>query len=351
MPKPIICLLAGGQSSEHEVSLISAANVAAAISREKYDVLTIAIDKEGTWHWFADGKFAEDTNDPCRVHVAPGGVVVFPMRLDGRAVLAAPDGSQAPMPFDVMFPVLHGKNGEDGTVQGLAELLGCPCVGCRMTSSAICMDKGFTKQILEHEGILTAPWMQVQHGEAFPATSEVVARLGLPLFVKPANAGSSVGVIKVKRAEDLEPALREAFQYDYKVLLEKAMVGREIECAVMGNDSPFCPTPGEIIPKAEFYSYEAKYIMEDGAVVVAPTRLEPEAEARVRELAVRIYRILGCRGFARIDFFLLSDGTFVLNELNTIPGFTQISMYPKLMIAAGISYPEIVDRLIQLSLE
>ena len=350
MTKTTILLLGGGQSTEHQVSLLSATNVLTALSREKYDILTVGIDRDGTWRWFPDGQLAVHTDDAEAVCLAPGGCPAFPLRLNGRPVLALADASHEPMPFDLLFPVLHGCNGEDGTIQGLAQLLGCPCVGCGMTSSAIAMDKAFTKQVLEHEGIVTAKWLQIRAGEEIPSAQEVIAKLGLPLFVKSANGGSSVGVVKVHSAEEFAPAVEEAFRYDRKVLVEEAVTGREIECAVMGNEQPFCPTPGEIIPKCEYYSYDAKYILDDGAVVVAPTTLPVEQEATVRDLAVRVYHILGCRGMSRIDFFLRPDGQFILNEINTIPGFTRISMFPKLMLASGIPYPELVDRLVQLSL-
>ena len=350
MSKTVVCLVFGGQSTEHEVSLMSAMNVASAISREKYDVLLVGIDKSGAWWLYRDGSFAVNGSDPARIALASGGLPVVPLRSGGRPALAALSG-EGPFPFDVMFPVLHGHNGEDGAMQGLARLLGCPCVGCDVTSSAICMDKAFAKQILEYEGIRTAPWILVCKEAPRPAPEEIAARLGMPVFVKPANAGSSVGVEKATELSMVDSAIDNAMKYDDRVLVEKAIVGREIECAVMGNADVFCALPGEIVPKCQFYSYEAKYTMADGADLMVPAVLEEEQIARVSELAVRAYRTLGCRGMSRVDFFLQSDGSFILNEINTIPGFTKISMFPKLMGVSGISYPELVERLIVLARE
>ena len=349
MDKKTICLLGGGQSTEHEISLISATNVCAAISREKYDVLTVGISREGNWFFFEDGRFAVDTDDATKVHLAEGGVPVFPARVGGRAVLSFTGSGREPLPFDILFPVLHGMNGEDGAVQGLSQLLGCPCVGCGMTASAVCMDKAVAKQILEHEGIRTAEWILVKREDERPDINVVMSKLGLPLFVKPANAGSSVGVVKVSRPEDFDAALDEAMKYDRKVLVEKAIVGREIECAVLGNAKPFCALPGEIVMRNGFYSYDAKYNDDNAAELVAPAKL-PEAEiVKMQELAARVYLALGCRGMSRVDFFYTNEGEWILNEVNTIPGFTKISMYPRLMGCSGIGYGELVDRLIILA--
>ena len=252
---------------------------------------------------------------------------------------------------DARVRVMHGRNGEDGAIQGLAQLLGCPCVGCGMTASAICMDKACAKQILEYEGIHTARWILVVRGEE-PLTAETaIAKLGLPLFVKPANAGSSVGVVKVRNASEFDAAIAEAMKYDDRVLVEECIVGREIECAVMGNHQLFCAVPGEVVPKVEFYSYDAKYTLDDGAELRAPAQLTDDEIARVHAIASKAYKALGCRGMSRVDFFLKSDGAFILNEINTIPGFTKISMFPRLMGLSGISYSTLVDKLIQLSLE
>ena len=350
MKKKTICLLCGGQSTEHEVSLLSAKNVQAAISRDKYDVITVGITKDGEWLWYEDGNFALNADDPLKISLNPNGVPVSPIRMGGRHVLIA-FSKNKPLPFDVLFPVMHGRNGEDGAVQGLAQLLGCPCVGCAMTSSAICMDKAFAKQILEFEGIRTAPWILVCKGDPLPAISEVVAKLGMPLFVKPANAGSSVGVVKVNSESEFVAAIEEAMKYDDHVLVEKCIVGREIECAVMGNRELFCAVPGEIVPKVSFYSYEAKYTLADGAELLAPANLSQSEIERVQAIAKKAYRVLGCKGLSRVDFFFTPDGEFILNEINTIPGFTKISMFPRLMGISGIGYSELVEKLIALAME
>ena len=351
MSKPVICLLCGGQSTEHEVSLMSARNVVAAIPGEKYELLIVGIDQEGGWWLYEDGQFVEHGDDPARITLAPGGTGVSPVRWKGRSALAILGSGREPIAFDLLFPVMHGRNGEDGAIQGLAQLLGCPCVGCGMTASALCMDKAFAKQILEQEGIRTARWVLLVKGEEQVSASEAIAKLGLPLFVKPANAGSSVGVVKVHTESEFEAAVAEAMRYDSRVLVEECVKGREIECAVMGNHQLFCGLPGEIVPKVDFYSYEAKYTLEDGAELLAPAELTPEQIARVQKIAAKAYKALSCRGMSRVDFFLKPDGEFILNEINTIPGFTKISMFPRLMGVSGIGYSELVDRLIQLSLE
>ena len=304
MSKTRICLLCGGQSTEHEVSLLSAKNVQAAISREKYDVLTVGITKDGEWLWYEDGNFALNADDPTRISLNPNGVPVSPIRLNGKTVLMTfADGGKKAQPFDVIFPVLHGRNGEDGAVQGLAQLIGCPCVGCAMTASAVCMDKVVAKQILEFEGIKTAPWILVRKNEPLPDIKEVKAKLGMPLFVKPCDAGSSVGVVKVNDESEFAAAVDEAMKYDNHALVEKCIFGREIECAVMGNGELFCAVPGEIVPKVSFYSYEAKYTLADGAELLAPANLsQPEIE-RVQKIAKKAYKVLGCRGRRKIAAF------------------------------------------------
>lgn len=342
--------MCGGQSTEHEVSLMSARNVVAAIPQEKYELLIVGIDKSGAWHLYEDGPFTVHGDDPVRIALAPGGTIVSPVRHKGWSALAVLDSGREPIPFDLLFPVMHGRNGEDGAVQGLAQLLGCPCVGCGMTASAICMDKACAKQILEYEGIRTARWILLTKGEAPVTADEAIAKLGLPLFVKPANAGSSVGVVKVRCASEFEAAVAEAMQYDSRVLVEECIVGREIECAVMGNHELFCAVPGEVVPKVEFYSYDAKYTLDDGAELRAPAELSADEIKRVHAIAQKAYKALGCKGMSRVDFFLKADGTFILNEINTIPGFTKISMFPRLMGLSGIDYPSLVDRLIQLAL-
>ena len=329
-----VAILFGGKSAEHEVSLQSAKNVYEAIDKDKYDVELVRIEKDGRW----EKPIIDFTSNPA-VRVA-----------------------------DVVFPVLHGPFGEDGTVQGLLKLAGIPFVGASVLGSAIGMDKDVTKRLLRDAGIPIAKFVVLRHGEsAFYA--EIVGELGTPFFIKPANLGSSVGVHKVQNAEELKRALQDAFSYDTKVLAEEFIPGREIECAVLGNEDPKASVPGEIIPKHEFYSYEAKYIDEQGAVLEIPAKLTADVAKNVQDLAVKSFKVLCCEGMARADFFLNPDGKLFLNEINTIPGFTKISMYPKLWEAgpvrglegtqcasasngaSGISYSELIDRLIELALE
>lgn len=350
MAQCIVCVACGGQSTEHEVSLLSAKNVIDALPRDKYLPLIAGITKQGLWQLYPDGHFCLHDDDPDKITLAPSGIAVFPVRgPDGPALQELNNGRRHP--FKVMFPVLHGANGEDGAMQGLCQMLACPCVGCDVTSSAACMDKDITKQLLAANGICVARSVVLRHAGSAWKPEDVIATLGLPLFVKPAHTGSSVGVTKVKSLAGLAPAVAEAFRYDRKVIIEEYIPGREIECAVLGNTEPFCAIPGEIIPHTEFYSYEAKYLMVDGASLKTPAELDPEQIARAQQLACHAYQILGCSGMARVDFFLKPDGSWILNELNTIPGFTKISMFPKLMQLSGFSYSSLIDRLLHFSME
>ena len=254
--------------------------------------------------------------------------------------------------IDVVFPVLHGAFGEDGTVQGLLKLADLPFVGAGVLGSAVGMDKDVAKRLLRDAGIAIARFLvfQVWQREEIHY-ADIVSQLGLPLFIKPANAGSSVGVAKVTDEGQFAAAIDDAFRFDRKILIEEAIVGREVECAVLGNDRPEASAIGEIIPAHDFYSYAAKYIDENGAVLAIPAQLSEEAVRKVQKTAILAYQTLCCEGMARVDFFLKSDNTVVVNEINTIPGFTAISMYPKLWEISGLSYPALIDRLIRLALE
>ncbi len=309
----------GGKSTEHEVSLMSAKNVIAALNTKKYEIVRILIDKEGQWQW------------------GEGGVKANPPLVESSV--------------DVVFPVLHGSLGEDGTVQGLLKLMDIPFVGPSVLGSAIGMDKDVQKRLLRDAGIPIAKFLTVRAQEKGEINfAEAKKALGLPLFVKPANAGSSVGVSKVKKEADFMPAIEDAFRYDSKVLIEEAIEGREIECAVLGNEDPIASIPGEVKPNHEFYSYEAKYIDENGALLEIPAQLPKEVLKKVQETAVAAFKVLECEGMSRVDCFVTKDGRVLVNEINTIPGFTKISMYPKLFEASGISYSDLIDRLIQFAL-
>ena len=260
--------------------------------------------------------------------------------------------SQTPRAIDVVFPVLHGPFGEDGTVQGLLKLAGVPFVGASVLGSAIGMDKDVMKRLLIGAGLPTPKFLAVQHsGMTDLRFEEVEERLGMPCFVKPASLGSSVGIAKAHNNAEFDAAVSDAFRYDDKILIEEFIRGREIECAVLGNEDPIASLPGEILPRHEFYSYEAKYIDEDGAAFEIPATLDESVVRDIQDLAVQTFKTLCCEGMARVDFFVRDDREPVVNEINTIPGFTKISMYPKLWEASGISYTELIDRLIQLALE
>jgi D-alanine-D-alanine ligase len=311
-----VALLAGGRSSEHEVSLSSAAAVRDGLSDGGHDVVTIEIGRE-------DGRWTCDA-EPVTIAA-------------GEPLLGA----------DIAFPVLHGPFGEDGTVQGLLETIDMPYVGAGVLASALCMDKAVFKDLVASRGLPQVEHAAVREG-ADPA--ELIERLGLPLFVKPARLGSSVGISKVGIAEELPAALALSFAHDPVAIVERMATGMEVECSVLGNREPLASTPGEIVAHADWYDYEAKYTP-GGMELVVPPRLEPHVVERVRELAVQVYASVGCSGYARADFFV-EDGEHVLiNELNTIPGFTQTSGFPKMFEASGIPFAELLDRLLELGLE
>lgn len=335
MQRPTVLLLFGGESSEHEVSISSARNVYAALDDTKFDVVLCFIDKQGKWHLLNDFGMAISTHD------APQLVPAL-----GSACFMTVPASHMIQP-DVILPILHGKNGEDGSVQGLAQLLHIPIVGCDMTASAICMDKLATKQILEANGIAGVDFVVHHEGEIKPSFDSLSEKLGQKLFVKPTRAGSSVGVSKVTNEDELATALDVAHKHDAVVLIERGVDGREIEVAVLGNPPEHkASRPGEIKAEGEFYSYDSKYSSTSGSTVIIPAEMNETIEQRIRDLALQAYSLLGCRGLARVDFYLLDDGTIYLGEVNTIPGFTNISMYPKLWRQAGLGYPELIERLI-----
>jgi D-alanine-D-alanine ligase len=350
--KICVGVLFGGQSAEHEVSLLSAKNVIEAIDRNKYDVVLVGIDKQGEWHLRDAATFLLHAHDPARIqlHGAIESVALVP-RKEGKQLVGFA-GSLMEKSVDVIFPVLHGTYGEDGTVQGLLKLAHLPFVGAGVLGSAVGMDKDVMKRLLRDAGLPIARFLVVPRFQLTHTTFDaVVGEVGLPFFVKPANLGSSVGISKVRRQEEFLPAVEEAFRYDHKILIEEYVKGREIECAVLGNECPVASLPGELIPQHEFYSYEAKYLDEDGALFRLPADLPPQQTGEIQRLAVEAFRVLCCEGMARVDFFLSEEGRPYVNEINTIPGFTNISMYPKLWEVSGLSYTQLIDRLIQLALE
>ncbi|MDP4108749.1 MAG: D-alanine--D-alanine ligase family protein [Bacillota bacterium] len=352
MAKINLLVLFGGVSTEHEVSRVSAASVLSRLDPEKYNIIPVGITKAG--QWFLYGGCDSDAVSEGRWETAEENLpaILSPSRGDGLLVFGK--GKVAKIPVDCVFPVLHGLNGEDGTLQGLFEAAGVAYVGSGVGASSNCMDKSVTKILAGQYNILQADYILVHKSEFAKAPDDAVTaaeeKFKYPVFVKPSSSGSSVGVSKAKDREGLKSALDEAFRYDKKVLIEEAVDGQEIEVAVLGNDEPIASVPGEIVPSREFYSYEAKYIDNSSGLII-PAGIPEEASDSARKEALTVYRALGCRGLARVDFFVRrADFAVVLNEINTIPGFTSISMYPKLFEASGIKYPELLDRLIALAM-
>jgi D-alanine-D-alanine ligase len=343
-------ILFGGKSAEHEISLLSAKNVIDALDRSKYEPVLIGIDKSGRWVTSEPSKFLLNSADPKLIALnkeASASVALIPQS-EGRLTpleSGALEGS-----VDVVFPILHGPLGEDGAVQGLLKLAGVPFVGAGVLGSAVGMDKDVMKRLLRDAGIPVSKFMVFGRKDRADY-AEVVKQLGSPVFVKPANLGSSVGISKAKDAAGFDKAMRTAFRYDTKVVVEEFVPGREIECAVLGNEDPKASIAGEIIPTHEFYSYEAKYLDADGARLEIPAKLDAATLKRVQEMAVDTFKVLACEGMGRVDFFLTADGKLFVNEINTIPGFTKISMYPKLWEATGIGYTQLISRLLELAME
>ena len=349
-------VLFGGRSGEHEISLISAASVLKALDPAKYEVIPIGITREG--HWRVGHAPKELARAPERLLASvlrEGDLVTATADPNGPSLIPMNASHASERGVDVVFPVLHGTFGEDGTVQGLLELAQIPYVGAGVLASAAGMDKDAMKRLFRDSGLPVVEWILVLRSEWEEHPGSLRRRIGreirYPLFVKPANLGSSVGISKVHAAGELAGAIDLAARYDRKIIVERAVDAREIECAVLGNDRPAASLPGEVIPVNEFYDYEAKYLKE-GSKLIIPARLSGRQVREVRELAVRAFRSIDCAGMARVDFLLRRrDGKFFVNEINSIPGFTPISMYPKLWEASGVSYPELIDRLIGLALK
>lgn len=302
-----IGVLFGGKSAEHEVSIQSARNVINALDKKKYQIVPIKIPKNGSFNFSLIKK------------------------------------------LDIVFPVLHGPYGEDGSIQGLLKLAGVPFVGAGVLGSAVGMDKDVMKWLLREAGIPIGKFIAIKAHEKI-SFEKVKKELGLPVFIKPANMGSSVGISKVKDKKNFNQAVKEAFKYDTKIIIEANVAGREIECSVLGNDFPMASLPGEIIANQEFYSYDAKYL-NAGSVAQIPAKLDKQTIKKIQELAIKVFKTLNCEGMGRVDFFLKKNGEIIVNEINTIPGFTNISMYPKLWEASGVSLPKLLDRLIELAVE
>lgn len=345
-------ILFGGKSAEHEVSLQSARNIFNAVDKDKFEPVLIGIDKLGRWHFEEEDKLLEGVSLAALTGIQPDTMVTLVPGDTNKGLIGAKN-LKTHTELDVIFPIVHGPMGEDGTIQGLLELANIPYVGSGILGSAIGMDKDVMKRLLSFNGIKVADFKVIYPQDINNLkTDKLVKELGLPLFVKPANMGSSVGVSMVKDVKDLKPALIEAFKFDNKALIERAIVGEEIECAVLGNDKPKASIIGKIIPKRDgFYSYEAKYVDESGAVLQIPAEIDEEVANKARDVALKAFYALECSGMARVDMFACPDGSIVVNEINTIPGFTKISMYPKLWAASGVSYQDLITELINLGLE
>ena len=353
MKKLSVCILFGGMSPEHEVSLRSAESVLNNIDHSKYNVFPVGITKEGDWILFGGKDYSLLPTGQWKNHPDNRRAAISPVR--GQGLLSFEGDCVVRERIDVVFPVLHGENGEDGAMQGLLQMAGIPYVGPHVAASAVSMDKTLTKLVVDHAGVVQAAWQLVRRKELENQVDHTLdlleKRFAYPMFVKPAGTGSSVGVSKATDRASLENALRSAAAFDDKILVEEFIHGREVEVAVMGNANPVASVCGEIDSGADFYDYDAKYVT-DTSTAYIPARIPEDVEEIVREAAVKVYSAIGCQGLSRVDFFVTYEGNrVVFNEINTLPGFTSISMYPKLFAASGIPYSQLIDELLKLALE
>lgn len=351
-----IGLLYGGRSGEHDVSLCSAASVYQHLDQNKYEVIPVGIDRDGRWYLQKNPELVSDPEFGKKLVIKKEGEwLVSNYASNQKLKLYNVTGNEW-IEIDLVFPVIHGTNCEDGTLQGLLELNLVPYVGAGVLGSAVGMDKDIAKRLLRDAAIPVVPWINVSSFGWKKNKAELVKQISseikFPLFVKPANAGSSVGVKKVKSESELAAAIEFALQYDSKVLVEKGITCLEVECAVLGNDDPAASILGAVLPRHEFYSYEAKYLDDNGAELIIPAPVDSVLESNIRKMAVEAFKVLCCSGMARVDFFVdKNDNQIYLNEINTLPGFTSISMYPKLWAKTGIDYPQLLDRLVNLAIE
>ena len=342
-----IAILYGGKSAEHEISIMSANNVFNFLDKDKYTAILIKIDKSGKWFTnkncisnenFNVIKDLNDFNPVDKITLNPGSDLPFLL-------------SDANISFsvDAVFPVLHGPNGEDGSIQGLLKILDLPFVGPSVLGSSVGMDKEVMKRLLKEAGIMIGDYISSRYG-VIPDFAEVKSKLGMPVYIKPANMGSSVGITKVKDESEYKKAAELAYEFDTKIVIEANITGREIECAVLGNENPEASVPGEVVAYKDFYDYEAKYLDDKGFKLIIPAELDEDVELQVRESAIKTFQILECEGLSRVDVFVTPDNEVIVNEINTIPGFTKISMYPMLWKETGIEYKELISKLIELAI-
>ena len=353
MKKLSVCVLFGGISPEHEVSLRSAESVLNNMDPEKYNIFPVGITKDGDWILYAGDDYCELPDGRWQTHPCNRRATISPVR--GQGLLSFEGDCVVRERIDVVFPVLHGENGEDGAMQGLLQMAGIPYVGPHVSSSAVAMDKTLTKLVADQAGVTQAAWYLVRESDLEDRMEAVLDRIEerfqYPVFVKPAGTGSSVGVSKAGDRDALERALQIAGTYDRKILVEEFIHGREVEVAVMGNRSPVASVCGEIDSGAEFYDYDAKYIT-DTSVAYIPARIPEDVAEQVRDAAVKVYMAIGCQGLSRVDFFVNKQtGKITFNEINTLPGFTSISMFPKLFAQSGIPYGQLIDQLLELAME
>lgn len=347
MKKIKLAVICGGRSAEHEVSLCSAKNIVEVADKNKYDVVILGITKTGEWQILPADDFLNNAANPTKISLKKGAKVF----LDQNKIIDAKSCKQF-AEIDIAFPILHGTYGEDGTMQGLLKINEIPFVGANVLGSAIGMDKVVMKKLLRDAKVPIANFLSFKINDIKEISFVGIKKtLSLPFYVKPANTGSSVGVHKIKYESDFNKYLKDAFRFDNKIIFEENIEGREIECSVLGNEEPIASLPGEVITKHEFYSYEAKYLDEEGSRTEIPAKLSKSTIKEMQKLAVEVFKVLECAGMARVDFFLKKDGKIIVNEINTIPGFTKISMYPKLWEASGVSYLELLDRLIELAID
>lgn len=352
MTKLRVGIVFGGKSAEHEVSLQSAKNIVDAIDKSKFDVVLLGIDKQGQWHINDATHYLRNADDPALISLNHSGnsIALIPGQMHHQLIEA--DNAHPLSQIDVIFPIVHGTLGEDGCLQGLLRVANLPFVGSGVLGSAVSMDKDIAKRLLRDAGLNVAPFVTLTRATRTKFSfTDIEQQLGLPMFVKPANQGSSVGVSKVNNEQQFYDALDLAFTFDHKVVIERGINGREIECAVLGNDYPQASTCGEIVVNSAFYSYQTKYIDEASAKVVVPAALSADINDKIRSIAIQAYQTLECSGMARVDVFLTKDNQVIINEINTLPGFTNISMYPKLWQASGMGYSALITRLITLALE
>lgn len=345
-----IAILFGGKSAEHEVSLQSAKNIFEAIDKEKYNPILIGIDKNGKWLLNNSSDFLLNADNPKLIKLNPSS--------DSIALAPQSDGNisnftdkNKNIKIDVVFPILHGPFGEDGSIQGLLKLANIPFVGASVLGSAVGMDKDIMKRLLRDSGIPIGKFLVLKSHESIPEFQKIKDQLGLPFFIKPANMGSSVGINKIHNIDEYKKAISIAFDFDTKIIIEEYIKGREIECSILGNEDPIASNLGEIKINDEFYSYDTKYINEQGASLEIPANIPPKITKEIQEIAIKTFQTLSCEGLGRVDIFLKQNNEIIVNEINTMPGFTKISMYPKLWESTGIPYKDLIDKLIQLAIK